>query len=163
MKSHRVVVLGNSGVGKTSLIAKCVDSNAVVAEEPTIGVDFSSVQGKIGEETVRIQFWDTAGQEQFQSLIPQYLRGATIALLVYSVDSQDSFDRLDHWLHLLQQKADPKLIIVGNKTDLAERVVSADAARKYAAAHKADLVETSALENTNVDKLMDLIKSTPPA
>jgi Ras-related protein Rab-6A len=161
MKTHKIVVLGDSGVGKTSLISKVVDSNSSVSDQPTIGIDFCSANANTPSGPIRLQIWDTAGQEQFRSLIPSYLRPSTIAILVYSVDSRESFESLPKWIHFLQNVAGPKLIVVANKTDLKEREVTEEQGRQFAESVSAAFVETSALEGRNIDKVVEAIVEIP--
>jgi Ras-related protein Rab-6A len=161
MKAHRIVVLGDSGVGKTSIINKLVDQSSPVSDQPTIGIDFVSTNVTTSDGTIRLQIWDTAGQEQFKSLIPSYLRGSTIAILVYSIDSLESFENLARWIHFLQNTADPRLIVTGNKTDLSTRTVSQQDGQQFAESVKAEFVETSALEGRNIDKLLEVIVAIP--
>jgi Ras-related protein Rab-6A len=161
MKAHRIVVLGDSGVGKTSLISKLINVNASVADQATIGIDFVSTNANTPTGPIRLQIWDTAGQEQFRSLIPTYLRGSSIAILVYSVDSRESFEGLPRWLHFLQEIADPRLIVAANKTDLSGRPISAEEGGQFAETVNAPFVETSALEGRNLDRLLEAIVAIP--
>jgi Ras-related protein Rab-6A len=157
MKAHKIVVLGDSGVGKTSVINKIMNQKSSVSETPTIGIDFLSANVNTPSGSIRLQIWDTAGQEQFRSLIPSYLRGSTLAIVIYSVDSRESFDALPQWIHFLQNTADPPLIVVGNKTDLEGRVVSENEGKQFADGISAAFIETSALENRNIDTLVEAI------
>jgi Ras-related protein Rab-6A len=132
-----------------------------VSDQPTVGIDFVSTNVKSGDVTIRLQIWDTAGQEQFRSLIPAYLRGSTIAILVYSVDSRESFDDLGGWIHFLQNTANPRMIVAGNKTDLSARAVPEQDGAKFAASAGAHFVETSAREGRGIDELLAAIVATP--
>jgi small GTP-binding protein len=161
MKADKIVVLGDSGVGKTSIINKLVDQNSSVSDQPTVGIDFVSTNVATPNGNIRLQIWDTAGQEQYKSLIPSYLRGSTIAILVYSVDSVGSFKDLTRWINFLQETADPRLIVAGNKTDLTKRSVSQEEGQQFADSVSARFVETSALNGQNIDKLLDEIVTTP--
>jgi Ras-related protein Rab-6A len=162
MKAHRIVALGDSGVGKTSLISKLINANSSVADQATIGIDFVSTNANTPTGAIRLQIWDTAGQEQFRSLIPTYLRGSSIAILVYSIDSRESFESVPRWLHFLQEIADPRLIVAANKTDLSGRAISADEGAQFAATVNAPFIETSALEGRNLDELLAAIVAIPP-
>jgi Ras-related protein Rab-6A len=161
MRAHRIVFLGDSGVGKTSLISKLVDANAGVASEATIGIDFVATNAATPAGPLRLQIWDTAGQEQFRSLIPSYLRGSSIAVLVYAVDSRESFEALPRWVHFLEEVAAPRLIVAANKTDLSGRAVAAEEGAQFAAGAGAPFVETSALEGRNLDGLLAAIVAVP--
>lgn len=161
-QSHKVVFLGNSSVGKTSIINQMIYHNSSDNQQPTIGVDFFSMNITVGTDTIRIQIWDTAGQEQFHSLIPSYLRDSTIAIIVYDISNQESFQNLEHWIKVVQDVSNPALIMVGNKTDLEEiRTVSTEDGEKMAQSQNAKFIETSARTPSNIDKLIEIIGQIP--
>jgi small GTP-binding protein len=107
----------------------------------------------VDDQTVKLQIWDTAGQERFKSVSRAYFRNAVGAVLCYDITDDGSFDDVGNWLHDLQQLCNPSayILLVGNKTDrAAERTVGEEQARDFAAKHKLDYLETSALSGTNV-------------
>lgn len=162
MQSHKVVFIGNSSVGKTSIISQMIYNNSSDSQQPTVGIDFFSKNITVGTDTIRVQIWDTAGQEQFHSLIPSYLRNSTIAVIVYDISNKESFESLEHWIKDVQDVANPALIIVGNKTDLEEsRTVSIEDGEKFAQAQNAKFIETSARKPSNIDKLIEIIGQIP--
>ncbi|KAK9713312.1 hypothetical protein RND81_06G018800 [Saponaria officinalis] len=163
-KLLKVIVLGNSGVGKTSLINRYGHKKFNQQFKPTIGADFVTKELKIEGKLVSLQIWDTAGQERFQSLGPAFFRGADCCVLVFDVTVQKSFNSLQA-LHdeFIKQTDIPDpakfpFVILGNKIDCkATRVVSDTSAKQWCASIKGPsdeipYYETSAKENQNVDE-----------
>ena len=162
MLSHKVVFVGDSSVGKTSIISQLIYNSSTQDHTPTVGIDFFSKNITVGTDTIRVQIWDTAGQEQFHSLIPSYLRSSTVAVIVYDVTNQESFDHLDRWIKTVLDVANPALIIVGNKTDLEDgRVITTDEGSKFATANNAKFIETSARKHANIDELFQMVGEVP--
>jgi small GTP-binding protein len=129
---HKVVMLGESQVGKTSIITKQLRDGHFEGPAPTVGCHCSEVHLKIDGERVILQIWDTAGQEIYRSLVPVYLRGAQAALLVYDVTDSHSFDSLGGWYETLIEvvPASVATFVVANKIDLLESAVVSDEAAK---------------------------------
>jgi small GTP-binding protein len=151
--AHKVVVLGSSGVGKTAIVQRLIEGTFASSLQSTVGVEFKSwpYRTPAGED-VKLNIWDTAGQERFRSVSKAYFRNAVGALLVFAVDSEESFTDLDAWLSDLRQFANPSAVIllVGNKLDL-DRQISEDQARDFAGRHAIDYLETSALDGTGIE------------
>ncbi|KAI8059097.1 P-loop containing nucleoside triphosphate hydrolase protein [Gongronella butleri] len=162
----KVVIIGDGGTGKTSLRNQYIHRRFTNAYKATIGADFitKEVVRDDGRKVV-LQLWDTAGQERFQSLGVAYYRGADACVLVYDVNNYTSFQHLGHWREeFLKQSSLPKeeafsipLVIIGNKIDLDDRVVSRRQARAWAEQCSTDRMqiscfEASAKEGTNVEK-----------
>lgn len=130
----KVVAIGDSGVGKTSLIQTFEHSRFTEDFKPTIGADFSNKEITVDGKIVILQIWDTAGQERFQSLGTSFYRGADCCLLVYDITNKSSLDNIESWWELFIQKSMVQdqesfpFMVVGNKSDLAEegRVVSTE-------------------------------------
>jgi small GTP-binding protein len=120
--SRKVVLLGNSGVGKTSLAHRWVHNAFDAAIRPTIGPTNATQTVDLGDKRVTVALWDTAGQEQFRSIVPLYMRGARCAVIVASVDSPESFDSLPEWLELLNssQERPGNAVLAVNKTDMKD-------------------------------------------
>ncbi|XP_022086230.1 ras-related protein Rab-30-like isoform X1 [Acanthaster planci] len=156
----KVVLIGNAGVGKTCLVRRFTQGLFPPGQGATIGVDFMIKTVEIGGEKVKLQIWDTAGQERFRSITQSYYHSADALVLVFDVTSTESFNALPSWLKEVEQYASPKVIsvLVGNKIDLAsDREVSNEEAETFADTHDMRLLETSAKESDNVDKLfMDI-------
>ena len=146
--SFKMIILGDPGVGKSCLTTQAIKNTFSEAYNTTIGFEFVSFNVKLNDKAIKLQIWDTCGQEIYRSLISSFYRNAALAVLVYSIDSKKSFMNLDAWLKdiKLQSNPDIKIFLVGNKTDLEEqRVVDFEEAKKYANENDFDYVnETSA-------------------
>ena len=120
--SKKIVLLGDTAVGKTSLCARLVNGTFDSFSEPTIGAAFLTKTVQTGDITHRLEIWDTAGQERYKALAPMYYRGATAALIVYDVTNEDSFQGAKSWIEELRGQGKPNVVIilVGNKYDLLE-------------------------------------------
>lgn len=161
-ENHKVVFMGNTAVGKTSIIHQFIYNAATADHQPTIGIDFYAKPVTDGDTTVKMQIWDTAGQEKFHSLIPSYVRSSTVAVMVYDITSKQTFDDLAKWYTTVTNIAEPAMIVVGNKCDLeSEREVSIEQAKKYANDIHAQYIETSARTPINVQELFTLIAKIP--
>ena len=164
----KVVLLGDTGVGKSSLAQRYVTNTFKPYCESTIGASFMSKM--ILDETrapLKLQIWDTAGQEKYHSLAPMYYRGAAAAILVYDITKRTSLDKLKEWVRELQSQGPEHIVlcIAGNKSDLdGKRAVPSDDAAAYAAEIGAVFAEVSAKDDTNVSALFsDLVKRVPRA
>ena len=153
---HKVVFVGNPFVGKTSLMKRIISSEFNESYDQTIGVDFYSKTVMYKETIFKLQLWDSAGQEKYKSLIPSYVRGASLIFLVYDVTDERSFDAVSTWLNFIKQNLDvnaaTKLILVGNKIDL-ERKVNTSKAEAFAKKEGMVCYEVSAKTNQNVVEL----------
>ena len=132
--NFKIIVLGNSGVGKSSLMGRA--SKNIFNEEykSTIGFEFISFTEKIGEKNIKLQIWDTCGQETYKSLISNFYRNTSLAMLIYSIDCKESFDDIIKWIKeiKLQNNPDIKLFLIGNKADLEnKREVSYEQGEKF--------------------------------
>lgn len=170
----KVVLVGDSGVGKTNLLSRFTRNEFNIESKSTIGVEFATRNVSIKGKTVRAQIWDTAGQERYRAITSVYYRGAVGALVVYDISKTSSFENLDKWLGELKEHADPHccIMLVGNKVDLKHlRAVITEEGRCLAERHNFSFIETSALDNTNVGEafnnlLVDIYKlqvESPPA
>lgn len=161
MINHKVVFIGNSAVGKTSIINQYMYDSTSAEHQPTVGIDFFAKTLNVDGKSVRMQIWDTAGQEKFNSLIPNYIRDSTVAVMVFDLSNRDSFDQLEKWHKMVSDIANPKLIIVGNKCDLEKHEVSKEEAEKYAQEKNSQYIETSATAPTNINELFNMIAAIP--
>ena len=156
----KVLLLGNSDVGKSSLLLRYVDSVWNDAFVPTIGVDFKVKTLTINEKKVKMQIWDTAGQERFRTVVATYFRGAHGILLLYDVTNKDSFKNLENWLIEIEKNAQEKVlkILIGNKCDLTDdREISTEEGKAFALRNGMEFMETSAKMNTNVTEAFETL------
>lgn len=149
----KVVLIGDSGVGKSNLLSRFTKNEFNLESKTTIGVEFATKSIEWGNKIIKAQIWDTAGQERYRAITSAYYRGAVAALLVYDTTKLHTFQNIEKWLQELKDYADDNIVImlVGNKTDLKHlREVKVDDAQKYAEEHDLAFIETSALDSTNV-------------
>ena len=158
----KVVVVGDSGVGKTNLIKRFVSNTYNPNTKATVGVEFLSKSYKINDQVFKIEIWDTAGQERYKSITAAYYKGAKGALIVYDITQKDTFENINKWMSEVRDKStkDLKILIVGNKTDLVnERQVSTEEALSKAKELESPVMEASALDGSNVKAAFyDLLK-----
>jgi len=166
MGSHRdydhlfkLLIIGDSGVGKSSLLVRFADNQFSGNYITTIGVDFKIRTIELNGERVKLQIWDTAGQERFRTITSTYYRGTHGVIVVYDVASGDSFANVKRWLHEINQNCDEvSRILVGNKCDDPDRrVVLKEDASRFANQMGIQLFETSAKENINVEEMFRAI------
>lgn len=151
----KLVLIGDSGVGKSCLLLRFADDAFTESYISTIGVDFRFRTVKIDSKTVKLQIWDTAGQERFRTITSAYYRGADGIIMVYDVTKQDSFDHVNDWLREVNRYATEETckLLVGNKCDkVKEKKVSFDDAKEFADKLNIPLLETSAKNADNVEK-----------
>eukprot|EP00475_Leptophrys_vorax_P005528 TRINITY_DN13338_c0_g3_i2.p1 TRINITY_DN13338_c0_g3~~TRINITY_DN13338_c0_g3_i2.p1 ORF type:complete len:201 (+),score=17.20 TRINITY_DN13338_c0_g3_i2:273-875(+) len=152
----KLVLLGDMGAGKSSLVLRFVKGQFFEYQESTIGAAFLTQTVAVSDAVVKFEIWDTAGQERYHSLAPMYYRGAAAAIIVYDITSTDSFARARKWVQELQRQGNASLIIAlaANKTDLeAQRKVSEEEGKAYAEENRLFFLETSAKTATNVNEL----------
>ncbi|XP_056602664.1 ras-related protein Rab-35-like [Triplophysa dalaica] len=155
----KLLIIGDSGVGKSSLLLRFADNTFSGSYITTIGVDFKIRTVEINGEKVKLQIWDTAGQERFRTITSTYYRGTHGVIVVYDVTSAESFVNVKRWLHEINQNCDDVCrILVGNKNDdPASKVVETNDAQKFAEQMGIHLFETSAKENVNVEDMFNCI------
>jgi len=159
--TYKVILIGESGVGKSKLFIRFLRDEYRPGSKATIGVDFGSKLLTVGGQSVTAQIWDTAGQERFRALSSIYYHGAAGCIIVYDITSEESFAKVEaQWLKEVTQYADPNifLLLVGNKCDLkSQRQVDTQRAAEFAQKNKMTFLETSALDATNVEKAFDVL------
>ncbi|WVZ58671.1 hypothetical protein U9M48_008913 [Paspalum notatum var. saurae] len=180
----KVVLIGDSAVGKSQILARFARNEFSLDSKATIGVEFQTRTLVIDHKSVKAQIWDTAGQERqplpppdnvvshpnlaiwlarrYRAVTSAYYRGALGALLVYDITKRQSFDHIPRWLEELRGHADKNIVImlVGNKNDLEEeRAVSTEDAREFAEKENLFFLETSALQATNVENAFQTVLS----
>ncbi|RZR91473.1 hypothetical protein BHM03_00019588 [Ensete ventricosum] len=156
----KVVLIGDSGVGKSNLLSRFTRDEFSLESKSTIGVEFATRSIRVEDKVIKAQIWDTAGQERFgflTSLPPitsAYYRGAVGALIVYDITRHVTFENIERWLKELRDHTDSNIVImlVGNKADLRHlRAVNTEDAKDFSEKEKAFFMETSALESMNVE------------
>ena len=160
---HKVIFIGDSSVGKTSIISNYMCGTSSSDSQPTIGIDFFGKTIIDNNKIIRLQIFDTAGQERFKSLIPSYIRQSTVAIFVFDITLHKSFENLEKWNKIVTEIARPIIILVGNKKDKSDqRTVQDEEIKKLAEQFKSTYIETSAktgeglqlMFNTLVDFLL---------
>ncbi|KAI8985099.1 ras-domain-containing protein [Pilobolus umbonatus] len=151
----KLVIIGDSGVGKTNLLNRFVHDKFEYSSKSTIGLDLTIKNMNVKGKRIRAQIWDTAGQERYRSITKRYYRGSVGALLVYDISKRESFDNVSRWLsEIRSNESHPDVVVMlfGNKSDLeSTREVSQEEARGYSEANNLMFMETSALDNINVE------------
>lgn len=150
----KVVLIGDSGVGKSNLLSRFTRNEFNLDSKSTIGVEFATRTVHVDDRVIKAQIWDTAGQERYRAITSAYYRGAVGALLVFDISKRESYDNAVRWLKELRDHADENIVImlVGNKRDLrTSRQVETDEAMAFSEENLLFYIETSALDATNVD------------
>ena len=150
---HKIIFVGDAGVGKTSIINRIVDNPFNESYEMSIGVDFMSKNLRYHGQNIKLQIWDSAGQEKYKGLIPSYVRNSSIVFIVYDISSKNSFNNVSSWISFIKSIENTKLILCGNKIDLTTREVQKNEGEKYAEKEGIPFFEVSAKTNDNI-KLM---------
>lgn len=161
-QTYRVIVIGNTCVGKTCIINKFIRGTFDPNETQTVGGFYDSYSEVYENQVIEIQLWDTAGQEQYRSLAPMYYRGAAGAILVFDLTNRDSFEALDEWVKSFRSISGDEsiLVVVGNKSDLPNRIILVPEAKKWAENHGCSYIETSAKTGQGIqDIFSELISS----
>lgn len=156
----KVVLVGDSGVGKSNILSRFTRNEFNLQSKATIGVEFATRSINVEGKTLKAQIWDTAGQERYRAITSAYYRGAVGALLVYDITKGESFNNLERWLKELRDHADDRIVIlvVGNKCDLRHlREISEEDGKDFADKSGVTTVETSALDATNIDAAFQLL------
>ena len=152
---QKLIFIGDVSVGKTSIINSLLNQSFSEEYEASIGVDFFSKTLKFKSRSIKLQIWDSAGQEKFKSLIPNYIRGSSLIFLVYDVTNKKSFDNLKKWIEFILNIEMCTIVIVGNKIDLSEkREITTEEAEKFCEEEKYDYFEVSAKTGKNIDFML---------
>jgi len=151
----KLLLIGDSGVGKSCLLLRFADDTYTQTYISTIGVDFKIKTIDLEGKTVKLQIWDTAGQERFRTITSSYYRGAHGIIIVYDVTDKESFNNVKHWIQEINKYAADGVqkLMVGNKCDLqSKKVVSYDEAKEFADSEGIQFMETSAKNSHNVEE-----------
>lgn len=151
----KYIIIGDTGVGKSCLLLQFTDKRFQPVHDLTIGVEFGARMINIEDQVIKLQIWDTAGQESFRSITRSYYRGAAGALLVYDITRRETFSHLTSWLKDAREHSnkDLTIMLIGNKLDLAtRRAVSYEEGAQFARDNGLIFMETSAKDNENVEE-----------
>ena len=158
----KLLLIGNSSVGKSSLLFRFVENVWDDSFVPTIGVDFKLKTLEVNGKKVKLQIWDTAGQERFKNITASYYRGGNGVLVVYDITERESFDNLTSWLIEIEKNANKNVykLLIGNKCDLEDkRKVTYQEGKDFAESNGMKFIETSAKDNTKVQEAFELLTS----
>jgi Ras-related protein Rab-1A len=151
----KLLLIGDSGVGKSCLLLRFADDTYTESYISTIGVDFKIRTVDLDGKCIKLQIWDTAGQERFRTITSSYYRGAHGIIIVYDITDVESFNNVRQWLFEIDRFANEHVnkLLVGNKADLvSKRVVATETAQDFAASLDIPFLETSAKNSTNVEE-----------
>ena len=155
--SFKLIVIGDQGVGKSCLTMKATKNYFENYYSPTVGFEFFSFNVRIKDTKIRLQIWDTCGQEVYRSLISGFYRNSSLAILVYSIDNEKSFENLESWLNELKIQGNPnvKILLIGNKADLDDkREITYEKGNTFNKEHGLNLfLETSAKTGFNAQQV----------
>ena len=152
----KIIIIGNSAVGKSSLLLKFTDRTFLANQISTIGVDFKIQTIQIDDKIIKLQIWDTAGNERFKTITTSYYRNSNGICIVFDITNKESFNSLPDWFSEIDKFASDNVskILIGNKSDLTkERQVTTEDAKELAKKYKIDYIEASAKDSTNVQQL----------
>ncbi|KAF5770953.1 putative small GTP-binding protein [Helianthus annuus] len=156
----KIVLIGDSGVGKSNILSRFTRNEFCLESKSTIGVEFATRTLQVEGKTVKAQIWDTAGQERYRAITSAYYRGAVGALLVYDITKKQSFENILRWLRELRDHADANIVLMlaGNKCDLKHlRAISESEAQALAEKEELSFLETSALDAHNIENAFQSI------
>ena len=156
----KLIILGDSGVGKTNIIQRYISDTFNTETRATVGVEFFVKNYRVNNDIIKLEIWDTAGQERYKSITSAYYKGSRGALIVYDITRTITFEDIEKWKNEINEKVKGslKLMLIGNKCDLKdERKVSIEEALEKAKLLNMPLMETSALDSTNIQKAFENI------
>ena len=160
--SCKVLILGESKVGKSSILSRFTEKHFTENLPPTLGIDYKIAKMVVDKTDIKLQIWDTAGQERFRTITSSYYRGAHGIIVVYDVTDPESFNNVKQWLHEIDRYACENVnkLLVGNKSDLeSKRAVQTEQAKEFADSLGIEFLETSAKNSTNVEKAFHTMAS----
>lgn len=157
----KIIVLGESKVGKTSLICRYSKDEFATSYLSTVGVDFQIKKIQVDDKAIKLQIWDTAGQERFRTITRNFFNSTHGFIVCYDITSKDSFQCVTLWLNEIKKNSgdeDVQIILIGNKSDLDdERQVTTEQGQNFANNHKIPFFETSAKEGTNLNEVFETL------
>ena len=156
----KVILIGDSGVGKTNIMSKFLKNQFMENSKATVGVEFGSKLFIHENHKIKAQIWDTAGQEKYKAITGAYYKGSKGALVIYDITRKETFANIEKWVNDLKTAGDPKItiIIIGNKSDLADkRQIAKEEGEEKAKSFGCAFLETSAFNGENIDKAFDIM------
>ena len=155
----KLLIIGESGVGKTCLLLRFTDDSFTANHLTTIGIDFKIKIINLHEKLIKLQIWDTAGQERFRTITKTYYKGAHGIILTYDVTDETSFKNIKNWIKQIEQNAQNNVckVLVGNKCDKPDRKVSEEEGKALAEEYKMSFFETSAKTKQNVNETFNFL------
>lgn len=156
----KIIVVGDSGVGKTNLVNRFTSNKFDTNSKSTIGVEFVYKTLKINKDVIKVEVWDTAGQERYRAITSSYYKGARGSIIVYDITSEESFKNVENWMNDVSKKGnkDVKFLLLGNKKDLVnDRIVSEFKGIEKAKELNMHFFEASALDKTNVNEAFNYL------
>ena len=156
----KVILIGDSGVGKTNIMSKFLKNQFMENSKATVGVEFGSKLFNHEGHKIKAQIWDTAGQEKYKAITGAYYKGSKGALVVYDITRKETFATIEKWVNDLKTTGEPKItiIIIGNKSDLSDkRQVPKEQGEEKAKSFGCAFLETSAFSGDNIDKAFEIM------
>ena len=154
--SFKIIVVGDSGVGKSCLTTKGTKNNFEEFYNPTVGFEFFTFNIRVNDKNIKLQIWDTCGQEAYRSLITSFYRNSSLAIIAYAINNQNSFYNIEAWLNEIKTQANPetKIFLIGTKVDLQDRKIPTEVAREFSKEHGFNyFIETSAKTGFNAQNV----------
>ena len=157
--TFKILTIGESGVGKTCILRRFVENKFLKNHLATIGINFKTKTLNINNQEIKLKIWDTAGQERFRTITKTYYKGAHGIILTYDVTDQNSFKNIRNWIKQIEANAQTsvKKVLVGNKCDKPDRVVTEEEGKKLADDYSMSFFETSAKTNQNVSEVFNYL------
>ena len=149
---HKIIFVGDACTGKTSIINRIIDNPFNDTYEVSIGIDFMSKNIRFRGQNIKIQIWDSAGQEKYKGLIPSYIRNSSLVFIVYDVSNRSSFDNIKNWIQFVKDIEKTTMILCGNKIDL-DRDVNTNEGEEIAKSEGILFFECSAKTNENIKNM----------
>ncbi len=161
--TFKILTIGESGVGKTCILRRFVENKFFKTHLATIGIDFRTKAIKVYGKDIKLKIWDTAGQERYHNITNQIFKGSDGIILVFDVTEDNSFSKIQDWIEQVKSNVSQKeisLILIGNKCDIEERVISKEKGKELAKILNIDYYETSALNGTGINEAFEGITKT---
>ena len=161
--TFKILTIGESGVGKTCILRRFVENKFLKTHLATIGIDFRTKAIKVYGKDIKLKIWDTAGQERYHNITNQIFKGSDGIILVFDVTEDNSFSKIQDWIEQVKSNVSQKeisLILIGNKCDIEERVISKEKGKELAKILNIDYYETSALNGTGINEAFEGITKT---